>query len=250
MCRSLLRGTLAAGLGILLVLTLPGIADASVVGLDANTARLASGAGTYTITTGGPYWSVVGVRPPLDQDYDLQLSRDGVQLAKSELTTGHFDFIAIDSNLMPGGASYEATVSPYGGATGQYSVNFADPLTVMNHSSGVMRTPEPQFITIRDVYLDAGQNYGFYGGLAPYVYLMASDPANQWTWMPNRVQAAAYVTFDGNQACAKYQAPRSGWYGLVAVDWFDDGRKNGAQRTVLEPINTDNAERFSSCRQF
>jgi hypothetical protein len=247
---SLLRGTLAGGLGIMLAVTLPGIA-AAAVRLTANTATLATGTNAYTITTGGPYWSVVGVRPPLGQDYDMRLSRNGAQLASSTYSAGHFDFIAIDSNRMPVGASYEVTVRPYNGATGQYSVNFADPLTTMNFGgSGYVQTPEPQFLTIRDMYLTKGQNYGIFGGLAPYVFLMASDPANQSTWTPSRAQAAAYITTVGGQSCAKYRAPRSGWYGLVGVDWFDNGRKNGAQKIYLEPIAADNADRFTPCRQF
>jgi hypothetical protein len=248
--RTLSRLT-AACTGAVLALTLPGIASAAVT-LPPNSVRTASATQTFTITTSGPFWSVVAVRPPTGMDYDLRLLRDGTQIATSAYGPSEVDFIAIDTNQLPRTTTYQATVVPYNGATGTYTVDFSNPQILMPPSgaSGYVDLPNGQYIVVRDVWLNAGTNYGLLAGLAPYVFLMGDDPANSTTWVRNRQQAVARTNVTGSHKCARYLAPRSGWYGAVAIDWFPDHAGNTTQKYYVQPIGADNAHEFDDCRQY
>jgi hypothetical protein len=235
----------------------PGVAGAAVavVALTSKVPVTATG-GLYSATTGHNYWSVVAVYPPATQDYDLYLNdANGNLLASSTYGSGVVDFVAIDSNHRPLG-TYQATVRPFGGATGPYTVEFADPGTILPRNGTTCCGEEyvfanGDFVTINDVYLSAGTEYGLQNAFHGELFLMGDDPANASTWVRGRAAAVAHTSEvpSGAYGCALYRAPRSGWYGLISLDDAPPGGQHGLQRFGITPT-TPTDPLWQGCPQY
>jgi hypothetical protein len=249
---------LAAALAGAVVLALPGVASAAVAvtPLTSKVAVTGARAGLYSATTGHPYWSVVAVYPPADQDYDLGVyDNAGHQLASSAYGTGTVDFVAIDSNHRALG-TYQVSVTGFAGATGQYRIELADPGTILPKSGTVCCGEEyvftnGDFIEINDVYLTAGSEYGLGNSFQGELFLMGDNPVDSSTWVRSRANAVAYTSPvpGGAYGCALYRAPRSGWYGLISIDDPPPGGQHGLQRFSISPASaTDPA--WQGCHQY
>jgi hypothetical protein len=138
--------------------------------------------------------------------------------------------VAVDSNRLPFG-TYQAVVQHASG-TGGYSVELAQGTSVMDpHTQTYSEMPTGAAVQVKDVWLNQGQCMGMevtnFAHNNGFMALMASDPANPATWVQDRIQSVADVSFNTDNILVftkqfKYTAIRSAWYGVVVVDNNDN----------------------------
>ena len=84
-------------------------------------------------------------------------------------------------------------------------------------------------VFVRDTYLEAGETYYFSATPTTNVdvglFLMASDPADEDTWVQARVQAAKsdVTNAAGEAERISFQPTISQWYGVVVTTQGGDG---------------------------
>jgi hypothetical protein len=223
------RGAAVAAV-VVAALALPGVAHSATTLPDA-TVVITAVPGDYTITTTTGYWSVVGLQPSFDNDYDLRLSDGSGASGASALGTGYTDFVAIDSNFeRRQRGSYTVSVTRWSG-TGGYAVQFRDghslaslPRPAWDGVSGpsdpditLATLPDQAVVTIADIYLDAGTAFWASStSWAGHLFLLEST-SDATTWIQNRGIARLGgdpVIVDG---CTLYTARASGWHALVVI---------------------------------
>jgi hypothetical protein len=249
----------AAALTLATVFAQPGVAQAATVLSDGqwvNPFGTDQPANTdYSVTTTGPYWSVVFLRNGYIDDegdvaeparYSLRaLDSTGAQLASSN--QGIFpSFAAIDGNIRSA-QTYTARVvrnypednTPIGE---QYGLTFQDGKSVLPSGRSYLTVPTGKpddKVYVRDVYLNANtistinftSNQGEFcpRSTKPVVsiqaYLLASDPAKPASAVQDPQSALDHsdYLFPSGTACEVQLAAtisRSAWYGVVLLTTF------------------------------
>jgi hypothetical protein len=173
----------------------------------------------FDFATGFPYWTAIGIKPPVGADDDLKVldSADG-PLAGSSLPGDQVDAVAVNTNVRPPG-TYHAQVSRFAG-TGSYTVELAQGDDVL-----IARLPPAKqtvamhggFLAVRDLH--TYQNHVYVidisaptAGVAAYVLPSGASTGNLAT-------AAASCRSAGAETSCEliYTADRDGWAGVVLV---------------------------------
>lgn len=188
----------------------------------------AGSAESYKFFTTTNFWSVVAVRPPFDADTDLLLLDNAgapiVILKSSNRPGSAVDFVAIDSNFRPFG-DYHPLVSHVTPSTSEYQIEVAqgrDQIFVGGNE--LISMSAQQFVTVRDVFLSAGQTVTITAQPTTSndveLYLMASNSGDPNAWLRNPTDAAIAANAGGSGQIETivYTAPSSGFYGLVVVN--------------------------------
>lgn len=186
----------------------------------------------YSYNTGSVYWSVVAVRPPLGNDYDLTLYDDVGQTApigSSGFGGSTIDFVAVDSNHRPLG-DYAPRVYLFSGPGGNYQVELAQGTNQLNLGSQVVAMGTNDVVQVRDSSLTVGVPTFFRvapsnGAQDPELFLMQSDPANSATWVRGRGSAVASSTSSGVGAAEgfSFTPAATDWFGLVLINRAGSG---------------------------
>jgi hypothetical protein len=176
----------------------------------------------WSFSTRTPYWSVLAVQPPSGWDTYTDVGFDGTGFVRGAPNgiTG-VNFVAIDSNAgrRPFGQYFGRAIPntpPPGwpGGAPRYTVMLAQGADVIGPGSTSITWGGGRFVTVRDVYLTAGQQATVTVNPADIAYLFASDPTNSSTWVQARDLASTRT--DGGRM--RYAAVRAGWHGLVLVN--------------------------------
>lgn len=248
----------AAATALLTLLAIPAPSWAATA-LPDNEPLVRSNPDVYTFNTNIPYWSGIFVRPSANADYDLALSQNGTMLAASAQAKGKTDFIVIDSNRRPYGP-YSATVARYSGS-GEYAVQYVQRRTVLSIPStpngglsNVLALSYRQAGAMGDIYLTAGQTFRVEYSPSASVYLVGSTAGSPGTYIRTRANVEyahviASPSVEGRQ-CRVFQAPSSGWYGLVviwATPWTTPPNPNGGVGAFLQRYNPALGDRPTDC---
>jgi len=168
----------------------------------------------WSFSTHTPYWSVLAVQPSSGQDSYTDVGFDGTGFVRSAPNgvTG-VNFVAIDSNAgrRPFGPYFGRAIP--GGAP-RYTIMLAQGADIVGAGSTSITWGGGRFVTVRDIYLTAGQLATVTVNPADIAYLFASDPADSSTWVQPRDLASARTS--GGRM--RYTAVRAGWHGLVLVN--------------------------------
>jgi hypothetical protein len=185
------------------------------------------GFGTSTV-----YWSVVAVRPPAGNDYDLQLYDDRGQTAAlpgSAFGGSTVDFVAIDSNLRALGDYYPRAFL-FSGAGGDYGIELAQGAQTLPAGASTITMGAAEVVAVRDLFLTAGTPVTLTvaptnAGQDPELFLMGDDPANAATFVRPRSTALASSSGAGAGAAEQltFTPTVSGWYGAVVVNKAGSG---------------------------
>jgi hypothetical protein len=185
----------------------------------------------YKYATTWDFWSVVAIETNgAAGDVDLQLYDDKTMTQLLE-TSGygqtHTDFIAVDSDHRPQG-SYFPKVNAFSG-TGSYIIELAQGNDVLSSATQTIATTVRDVVFVRDTYLEAGETYYFSATPTSNVdvglFLMASDPTDEDTWVQPRFQAAKSDVSDpaGVVERISFKPTISQWYGVVVTTQGGDG---------------------------
>ncbi|MEV0457799.1 hypothetical protein [Catellatospora methionotrophica] len=225
------RAILSTATALVLVLSAPGLAAASVY-LSNDSVTLSTTPQSYNYSTTNTYWSVMALQSPPGADFDLALSGNGVALGTSTQGAGRTDFIAVNSNggFQPLGR-YLATVTAYSGS-GTYAVQrqtgtstIVLPAITHPGSTGAS-DPDLAFavladddiVSIADMWLTAGQAFwATTPTAAQHLYLVKSAVGAPSTYVRNRNAAASGQSVAVVDGCTKYTPTVTGWHALVFV---------------------------------
>lgn len=185
----------------------------------------------YKYATTFDFWSVVAIETNFTSgDVDLALYDDHAMtqlLESSDLGVGHTDFVAVDSDHRPFG-SYFPEVKTFAG-TGAYVIELAQGADVLTSSAQTIPTTLRDVVFVRDTYLEAGTTYYFSATPTSNVdvglFLMASDPDDDGTWVQRRVDAAASDVSNpaGEAERISFKPTISQWYGVIVTTQGSDG---------------------------
>jgi hypothetical protein len=186
----------------------------------------------FNYTTSVPYWSVFAEQPLAPADYLGFYNGKFGLLGTSQDAAGETNFVAVDSNagtqpyqlyygFVPDSPAGQYSVEVQDGAntvsiptpTHQGTTGFSDPdlafMTVMNN----------QIVTIRDIYLTAGQSFWASGqGTAEQnLLLLEANPSNSSSFIQTRAAATEDQNTQVIDDCTLYTAEVTGWHALVIV---------------------------------
>jgi len=186
----------------------------------------------FNYTTSVPYWSVFAEVPESPTDYlSLYNSSFGLLGWSEEAEAGETNFVAVDSNsgTQPY-QTYNATVPHYPG-TGEYAVEVQDgantvtiPTPTHQGTTGFsdpdlafMTVMDNQIVTIRDIYLTAGESFWASGqGTAEEnLLLLEANPSNSSSFVQTRAAATGDQNTQVIDDCTLYTAEVTGWHALV-----------------------------------
>ncbi len=190
-----------------------------------------------TFSMSRPYWVVLAGQKWLaseNSDYDVAFYQSwtgGVfpvclsGLLAASAGTNSTDFVIGDFNHNPYG-NYYARVNCYSGPCSAVNVQYRDGGTVLTvNSAGITASSAPSsgnknLIRVYDVYLNAGTHYYFNfrtTGALQQKMLLFRNAGNGVYWAGRN--QAVFAT----SGCTPYDAPSSGYYGLVVVADGDPG---------------------------
>jgi hypothetical protein len=187
----------------------------------------------FSFRTTSNYWAVVGIRPTVDVDYDLQVYDDFDQstpLSGSFAGKGTIDFVAIDSNRRTVGDDYYPRAYVYAGSGG-YLVELSQPNEVLFANSLLVVTMRTSnIVLVRDTFLDAGTPVTFTvtpfnSGQDPELFLMCSDASTPASFVQGRASAIASSTGQppGQPESFTFTPTVSQWYGVVVTNKAGSG---------------------------
>jgi len=185
----------------------------------------------YKYATTWDFWSVVAIETNgAPGDVDLQLYDDKAMtqlLDTSGYGLTHTDFIAVDTDHRPQG-TYFPKVNAFSG-TGSYIIELAQGNDVLSSTTQTIPTTVRDVVFVRDTYLNAGETYYFSAtptaNVDVGIFLMASDPADEDTWVRPRFQAAKTDVSNaaGEAERISFKPTISQWYGVVVTTQGGDG---------------------------
>ena len=185
----------------------------------------------FSYLTHEVFWSVVGVRSPIDANVNLSLydlARHQTVLAQSKQGLGIVDFIAVDSNHRPPDTLYPL-VSPVRGG-GKYTIQVAQAEDILDEDVETITMRTNDVVVIRDSFLLAGTAYEISavpanGTQNASLFIMSSNPSFPLTWVKSRnaADASADLAVAGAPETMTFTPTISDWYGVVLVNESGSG---------------------------
>lgn len=184
----------------------------------------------YSATTVSSGWCAVGIRPPANNDYDLQMFPDAGYtscIATSNTRGGTVDFIAVDCNRNTIPDLIYPTVLPYAGTSG-YNIEWATHLLDLN--TGTLYTTNfgsRNVLKIWDMSVSKSGECGVLVtpslGLDVGVSVVGSTDGEASTYYKSRQDSIAESDTAGPGGAERlsFQLPGEGCYGLVV--WSKSG---------------------------
>jgi hypothetical protein len=179
----------------------------------------------YGLNTTRNYWSVIGIRPPLGTDDDLNVydnrNLTGL-LSSSAFGSNTIDWVAIDGNRRSPG-DYYPRVNQYAG-TGNYGIEYYEGSTTVTDGFHAPSFGVNDVVRTEDTFLNQSVPTYFRivpsGGLDIEAFLVRSTDAQPASFVTSRTGAAAISNgggFGGEEAFS-YTESASQWDGLIVTN--------------------------------
>jgi hypothetical protein len=178
----------------------------------------------YGYNTSASFWSIVALRQPGDYDLRVYDNRDlSGLLTSSTFGSNTMDFVAVDSNRRSFG-DYYAQVSPFGGSTGNYSVEYVQGNVTVPDGTHSIFFSSGDVANVEDSFLSAGVPTFFRvvpaAGQDIETFLMRSDASNAATFAQGRGAAVRTSNAGGAGVDESFSFTESAsqWDGLVVTN--------------------------------
>jgi hypothetical protein len=177
---------------------------------------------TYQFTQSNVFWTAVGVRPDAGSDWDVGIYQStaafptcvATLLGNSTRGSG-VDFVVGDFNHNPTGAYYVAASHFSGSGNGKVQWDDGPDLLTVNAPVVQQSTDATNVLQVWDVYLVQDSTYSFefsHTGAADTHLLLFHNAGGGTLWEGRN--AAEFDVVNSTQ----YQAPTTGYYGVVVVN--------------------------------